>query len=182
MVVLKTEREPGFLELIDTLVQELDPRTPIEMGYVQNMAVARWRQSRLWAMQTATLDIATEDQPLEAGNEPVRVALAFQALADHSNTLVLLQRYETANDRLFNRSLNMLLKLRAKVPPPVEEPHPAEPAPPEVTNFPKEPNLPSKPPARERGRNQSTTRTRRAFRTSGGRSRREVSTATRATA
>jgi hypothetical protein len=54
------------------------------------MAVARWRQARLWALQTATLDIETERQPLEAGNEPVRVALAFQSLADHSNTLTLL--------------------------------------------------------------------------------------------
>jgi hypothetical protein len=159
IIVLKTEREPGFQELLDKLTRELEPRCALEMGYVESMAVARWRQTRLWAMQTAALDIETERQPLEAGNEPVRVALAFQSLADHSNTLTLLQRYETANERLYNRSLNMFLKVRSQLPAPIEpvslpvgptwtSPGPApQPESPTNPDLPNEPNLPAKPPA-----------------------------------
>jgi len=125
IIVLQTEREPGFQELLDLLTGEIERRTALEIGYVESMAVTRWRQARRWALQTATLNIETERQPLEAGNEPVRVALAFQSLADHSDALTLLQHFETANQRMYNRSLNMILKLRSEMPTPHRSGQPA---------------------------------------------------------
>ena len=108
----------------EALIAEHQPRTTSEQSFVELMAIARWRQMRTWTMQTAALETGMAHQPENAGNsDPVRAALAFQNLADTSNALELLQRYETSFELQYNRSLNLLLKLRALQPAPVNPPH-----------------------------------------------------------
>jgi hypothetical protein len=80
---------------------------------IQTMADARWRQVRNWTIQTATIELETANQDPEAGSPPVIAALAFRSLADNSQALHLLQRYDTAFDRQYSRALANLLKVRA---------------------------------------------------------------------
>ncbi len=111
------------------------------------MAVARWKLWRNWTIHTALLEVETVKQDPAAGNAPVITALAFKSLADSSQSLHLLHRYEVSLDRQYSRALNNLLKGRAAAQPaqraePTVIPAPAAEDP---QNFPNEPNLPPEP-------------------------------------
>ena len=112
-IILKGERADRFDALLASLIQEFQPTTPNEHMLIQTMAVARWRQVRNWTIQTATIELETANQDPEAGSPPVIAALAFRSLADNSQALHLLQRYDTALDRQYSRALANLLKVRA---------------------------------------------------------------------
>jgi hypothetical protein len=112
-IILKGERADRFDALHASLIQEFRPSTPNEHMLIQTMAVARWRQVRNWTIQTATIELETANQDPEAGSPPVIAALAFRSLADNSQALHLLQRYDTALDRQYSRALSNLLKVRA---------------------------------------------------------------------
>ena len=121
-IVLDGESLTRFTALLATLKEELQPQTGIESALVESMAVARWRQMRLWGMEKA--GIAYEIQKQESSSDsqdtmerdaPTRVALAFRALSDHSRSLELMNRYETRYDRQYGRALERLIRLREKV-------------------------------------------------------------------
>jgi hypothetical protein len=76
---------------------------------------------RLWAIQKATFEIEMASVPDTAGSAPIRAALAFRKLADQSQTLQLLQRYDTAYERQYNRAFNILMKLQASNPAPLPD-------------------------------------------------------------
>jgi hypothetical protein len=157
-IILKGEKADRFDALLASLVDEFQPTTPNEYMLIQTMAVARWRQVRTWTIQTATIELETASQDQAAGSPPVIAALAFRALADHSQVLHLLQRYDTALDRQYSRALANLLKVRAaRASERTSDPQPARkdqpplnlvlegtwPAQPEPTpELPNEPNLP----------------------------------------
>ncbi len=46
-VVLETEKTGEFLELVESLFEEHNPRTPTQKLLVENIAAARWRQWRI---------------------------------------------------------------------------------------------------------------------------------------
>jgi len=48
-IVLGDEDGDAFNELLGSLEDELDPRTPNEAALVETMAVTRWRLMRIWA-------------------------------------------------------------------------------------------------------------------------------------
>ncbi len=112
-VVLTAESTPFFNQLMDSLIEEFQPRTANETALIETMAVARWKLMRNWTIHTGLLEIEMAKQDQEAGNPPVLAALAFKSLADSSCSLHLLQRYETSLDRQYSRALNNLLKSRA---------------------------------------------------------------------
>jgi hypothetical protein len=162
-VVLKAESVPVFDVLLNTLIEEFQPRGENELALIESMAVARWKLTRNWTLHTALLEVETVKQDPNAGSPPVITALAFKNLADSSHSLHLLHRYEVAFDRQYSRALNNLLKVRAARnaelidnPPPPELPDlrvkseapgtaadPAEESEIEAKQeFPKEPNLP----------------------------------------
>src|SRR5579863_6269880 len=47
-VVLKEEAEDRFLDLLAGYMDEYNPRTASQVSLVETMAVARWRQLRVW--------------------------------------------------------------------------------------------------------------------------------------
>jgi hypothetical protein len=164
-IILKGEKADRFDALLASLVEEFQPTTPNEHMLIETMAVARWRQVRNWTIQTATLELETANQDQTASSPPVIAALAFRALADNSQALHLLQRYDTALDRQYSRALANLLKVRAarandrtsdpqpirkESQPPlnlmIEGTWPAEPE--EIAELPNEPNLPEADPER----------------------------------
>jgi len=56
-IVLEDESSETFVDLLASYQQEHQPQTPTEEALIENMAVARWRQMRLWNMETAGLDL-----------------------------------------------------------------------------------------------------------------------------
>jgi hypothetical protein len=112
-IVLKAECTPLFDELMNSLIDEFQPRTASETALIETMAVASWKLTRNWIMHTALLELETVKQDHSIGSDPVITALAFKSLADNSHSLHLLHRYEVSLDRQYSRALNNLLKVRA---------------------------------------------------------------------
>src|ERR1039457_4271938 len=76
---------------------EFEPRTNAERDAVE-MAIAKWRQRRYWGTEAATLDLQMDKQAKEIAeefdktDEMIRLAIAFQTLADNPTALPLLDR------------------------------------------------------------------------------------------
>jgi hypothetical protein len=110
-VVLDTEDLDAFLQLLDSLIHQFNPAGPVENALIETMAVARWREMRLWAMEKAGLAYQIALQP-ETVDPITKAALAFRTLSDQSRSLELINRYETRYDRQFNRCLARLTTLK----------------------------------------------------------------------
>jgi hypothetical protein len=54
-IVLPGESQDEFDELLAAYLDEHQPETPTERTLIENMAIARWRQHRVWALETAGL-------------------------------------------------------------------------------------------------------------------------------
>jgi hypothetical protein len=132
-VVLKDECPDRFLELLRALHEERQPQPGIEASLVENMAVARWRQMRLWGMEKAAMDHETDKRSEAWGSSEghaTRAALAFRALSDDSRSLDLINRYESRYDRQYLRAHRRFLELQdRRTPPHVPEPAPPAPVP-----------------------------------------------------
>ena len=141
-IVLQGESEERFNALLADLHAELQPQTTVEITLVENMAVARWRQMRIWGIEKANMEHqmraqaealgVSEDNP--AGEEAAedtatRCALAFRTLSDDSRSLELINRYESRYDRQYLRAHRRFLELvDRRTPPPPQAPK--EPRPP----------------------------------------------------
>jgi len=124
-IVLEGEVLERFTALLDSLIDLFQPGTCVESALVENMAVARWRQMRLWGMEQADMAREMQKQALRPGNEEANEetaahdahthsAIAFRTLCDHSRSLDTFNRYETRFERQYLRSLDRLEKMRAK--------------------------------------------------------------------
>ncbi len=103
-IVLEEESTDRFLELLRALIEEFHPASATQLMLVETMAVARWRQLRLWGLQKVAMDkeIALQDPAI--GTPEVRAALAFKASSDSLQPDLIL-RYDVAFDRQFSRAL-----------------------------------------------------------------------------
>lgn len=111
-VVFEGESKDRFEELLAELTEELQPQTVNETALVETMAIAHWRQMRIWAIQKSSFDLEMARPEHAAYHGPVRAAVVFRDLADNSRVIDLLQRYETTFDRQFFGALSLLIKLR----------------------------------------------------------------------
>jgi hypothetical protein len=138
-LVLSNESQAKFDQLLQSYIEKFRPRDGVEMNLVDEMVAARWRQQRVWMIQTAALDLQMDSQEEEIENtllkltEPTRIAMAFTAMANHEKALELLMRYETSYSRMHDRAMKALDRLRAEQnlrndPTPVD-PAPVDPAP-----------------------------------------------------
>jgi hypothetical protein len=128
-IVLKGESTDRFLWLLGTLIEEFQPQTPFEESLIENMAVARWRQMRIWGMekagmdhemhrQAATMPHPTPLDPDEASADAAtRAALAFRTLSDDSRSLELINRYDSRYDRQYYRAHRRFVEVRDCRPP-----------------------------------------------------------------
>ncbi len=109
-LVLQCESQPRFEQVLAELKGQVQPRNSTESGFVETMAIARWRHMRVWALQKAAieLEIARVESSNDVASEtaaadhtPVVLAtLAYRTLSDNS-FLDNVHRYETSHDRQF---------------------------------------------------------------------------------
>jgi hypothetical protein len=114
-VVLPGESPEEFDEFLAAFLDEHLPETPTERALIENLAAARWRQRRVWAIETA--GIANElrrPRYIEGEDFDTRAFVAFRTLADDSPVLNLLNRYDARFERQFRNALTAFLNLRAK--------------------------------------------------------------------
>ena len=114
-IVLPGESQEEFDQLLASYLDEHQPETPTERTLIENMAVARWRQQRVWTLETAGLTAEMRRPRYIEGEDPETQAfVAFRSLSDDSRTLELLNRYEARFERQFRAALTAFLNLRTK--------------------------------------------------------------------
>ncbi|MCC6540260.1 MAG: hypothetical protein IT162_22120 [Bryobacterales bacterium] len=113
------ETHEEFEELHAALIEEHNPATATEALLVEEMATARWRQQRIWNLESTTIDkhagrVTPEVMAAyaEQATEPLIIATAVEDLADNSNVLGLYLRYEARLSRQFDRCLQRLHALQ----------------------------------------------------------------------
>ena len=114
-IVIPGESEPRFLALLARCVDTHNPVTEAELDAVRRMAVATWRQLRVWSFQSLDIarEIARQDPIDAAAPAPFRASLAFRALClDEANTQAVAHRYEGIYERQYYRAFKTLLDLK----------------------------------------------------------------------
>lgn len=125
-VVLEEESTARFEELLTGYMDEYQPASASQVSLVETMAVARWRQLRVWGAQKTAMDRDMALQDPNIGPAPVRALLALRGSPESSCPPEVLLRYEIAFDRQFSRALTRLLALQSR--PILQRPRPYHPA------------------------------------------------------
>ncbi|MCX6619843.1 MAG: hypothetical protein NTY38_01935, partial [Acidobacteria bacterium] len=55
-LIVDGEVASGYYDLFDNLVAKFKPADEVEFSFIEQMAVAQWRQQRAWTIETATLN------------------------------------------------------------------------------------------------------------------------------
>jgi hypothetical protein len=117
-IVLDDECPEHFAVVLSLLEDELTPVTGIEQRFVETMALAQWRQLRLWTVEKVQIDREARKQYLErygrefnqdneVDDRPVTfAALAFRAMSDESRALELVGRLDARYDRQYKSALS----------------------------------------------------------------------------
>ena len=114
-VVLSNENPELFELLLNDMIQEFQPETPAELRAVQEMAVHKWRQNRLFGLQTTLVDFQMDrdkpeiDKTFQSVGQSVRTNLALQ------NTQGAWESYarnEIRLDRAYYRAFRHLAELK----------------------------------------------------------------------
>ena len=119
-VVLENESREGFDYMQSEFVARFAPADGVELGLVEEMLSAFWRQRRAWAIETRLMDNAIATQPPDE-DELTRLADGFTSIAGQP-PLELIHRYETRLHRIFQRALANLIQMRSlpELTPPAE--------------------------------------------------------------
>jgi hypothetical protein len=122
-IVLATESRQDFQLLLDSYLAQFAPAPGVETELVAAMAATRWRLRRLQTIETTLLDneivrrvAYINDEFSEMGQDPSnddRLAYVFKKLADNSQSLALLIRYEGALQRSYDRTFKQLHLLQS---------------------------------------------------------------------
>jgi hypothetical protein len=122
-VVLTSEDWDSYLETRECYIRRFQPADEIELDLVEQMVAARWRQQRIWSIESSALDDELDAQRVEVDKNyeevtpDVRTWLAFKKLAGESTALALMNRYESRYSRQYHRALKALMELQANRPP-----------------------------------------------------------------
>lgn len=109
-IVLASESREQYQALLDAYLQQLQPDGPIESQLIEEMASAKWRQRRLWAIETDLPEdeIIVQKKKLDADggtyDEITPLSFAYRDLSA-SSTLPLLTRHESRLERAYFRAL-----------------------------------------------------------------------------
>jgi hypothetical protein len=126
-VLIEGESPERFAALLNSLYTEHEPAT--ERILVEKMAVAQWRQRRLWTVDSTaiTQKIRRQSDCLAAETPPIRTMHAIRAIAENGRHADLMSRYEHRFDRRYYHALEALDRPRTTgktAPCPAPEPDP----------------------------------------------------------
>ena len=116
-VVIAKESTEQYQEMLDAYIQQFQPIGPVELDLVEEMVAAKWRQRRLWSIETDLIEdqilIQTEklDKDYSDYDPHCPLSYAYAALAE-SGSLPFLTRNESRLERAYSRSLKFLLELQ----------------------------------------------------------------------
>ena len=140
IILLECESAEEFQKMEDDFAAMHQPATPAEQDLVDEMVAARWRINRIRTIGTVILDCEMVRKKPEIEktflqpDSGVHMAMAFRTLAEESNCLALVSRYETRLSRMYDRAYSTLRQLQQQAAEPKKQQ--AEPEPPE----PRKPN------------------------------------------
>jgi len=111
--------------LLASYQREFQPQSAIEHRLVETMALAWWRQTCLWKLETTLLNRETsrlkdlssnkETADKQTDEDPVTLlAFAFESLSGDGCSLDLISRLESRCDRHYNLALDHLTALQAR--------------------------------------------------------------------
>jgi hypothetical protein len=116
-VVIAKESSEQYQEMLDAYIQQFQPIGPVELDLVEEMVAAKWRQRRLWSIETDLIEdqilIQTEklDKDYSDYDPHCPLSYAYAALAE-SGSLPFLTRNESRLERAYFRALKLLLELQ----------------------------------------------------------------------
>ena len=111
-LVMSGEDQQELADLMDSYLEMVRPLNQVEVDLTIDMAMARWRRSRLFEFEAALLSNTTDKVKAELGPAATRIqiqAIALERLIDGSKTWNTLQRYLKDAERTFNNCLKTLL-------------------------------------------------------------------------
>jgi hypothetical protein len=111
--LLSCESPERFSALLTQLENEFQPRPGVETLLVEQMAYCRWRQMRLWGMETAGLNHELSTQIPEGPDNRKRGALAIKSVAGKSNWFDFMSRYQSRCERQYAGTRKAFLDVRA---------------------------------------------------------------------
>jgi hypothetical protein len=128
-VVLQSESPAQHREMLDAYIQQFQPQGQAEFDLLEEMVAAKWRQRRLWAIESDLLEeeilkqkdqFEEEDQPFD---DIVSLSYAYHELA-RGTSFPFLNRNESRLERAYSRALKTLLELqRLRKPAPTQNSH-----------------------------------------------------------
>ncbi len=116
-VVLDMESPEEHQEMLDAYIQQFQPDGQVEFDLIEEMVAAKWRQRRLWAIESRLLrlEIVTRKETLEelytGCDEIDQLAFTYKFMAT-SPALPFLTRHESRLERAYSRALKNLLDLQ----------------------------------------------------------------------
>jgi hypothetical protein len=116
-VVLSTESPEEHRQMLEAYIQQFQPDGQAEFDLIEEMVAAKWRQRRLWAIETHLLEVEMLDQKkildkkYESYGEMTQLAFTYSAMAA-SSALPFLTRHESRLERAYSRPLKNLLELQ----------------------------------------------------------------------
>ena len=119
-VCLTKEDRPIFEAVVEAYTNRFQPADDIEEDLIEQMVVAKWKQRRCWAMETAALTLEMHrGRPLVKAqfgeiDEVTRQTIAFMSLSEKDDFLKVLARYESSYRRAYHRALKDLRDLQAE--------------------------------------------------------------------
>jgi hypothetical protein len=116
-VVLPKESPEQYQEMLGACIKQFHPEGPAELDLIEEMVSAKWRQRRLWTIETDLLEDEMLTQTEELDKKYSRydpscpLTYAYAALA-RSDSLPFLTRHESRLERTYHRALKTLLELQ----------------------------------------------------------------------
>jgi hypothetical protein len=100
--------------LLASFESTLQPQSEIEHTLIGTMALARWRQTCLWRLETSIInrEIRCLKSAMPNAAPVTLIALAFRSLIDHSCSLEIINRLESRCERQYDRAVDRLTALR----------------------------------------------------------------------
>ena len=111
-VLIEGESRENFAALLNSLIGEHKPDTPTGHMLIEKMAIAQWRQLRIWAIDAAgiTHEMHRQTGSMTDEDPPTRTMLAIKSIAESGRHSELMSRYEHRYDRQYYRALEAYIR------------------------------------------------------------------------